>query len=338
MSLHHLYYLHETGGKKKQEDYIWPAPGHAGHDSSLFIVCDGVGGSENGEMASRLVAEFVGRAISDHPEQELSQVYITELLKSAQQALISYARANELNGDMATTFSMLALFPEKAFIAWCGDTRVYHLRTGKVLFRTEDHSLVNTLVKNGEITMEEARTHPQRNIILNAIRADGSPVEPESTWISSLQDGDYFLLCTDGLLENVSDNDLQYLSTSEAANTDVVAWLQEKCAGKTRDNYSLYLLQVQVATGQATGGKRHKFLLPALITVLGGAGVLAFVFKKDQPAAAMEISSDSATIRPPVGQPAPAKAVNTDTLPEIEIVSDADTTKTADSSHQKPLN
>lgn len=333
MSLHNLYYLHETGGKKKQEDYIWPTPGKATAESRVFIVCDGVGGSENGEMASRLVATFAGQALTSSAINELSQESIIELLKQAQQELISYATKNGLNGDMATTFSLLVLFPEKAFIAWCGDTRVYHVRKGDILFRTEDHSLVNTLVKNGEITEEEARLHPQRNIILNAIRADDSPVEAEGVWISSLQDGDYFMLCTDGLLENITDKDIQYLSTDGQADPkDVIQYLQEKCLGKTRDNYSMYLLQVQGITHPSGTKKKYRNLLTGLIALLAGVAVLAFIMKMDNQTPASGAVNDSAAARPSVNRPAPTavRATNTDSLPEIEIISDADTVQSKD--------
>lgn len=245
MNLSNIYFLHEIGGKKKQEDYIWPSENSATPDDKIFIICDGVGGSENGELASKIVSEFVAATLQEIPTANLSTKTINDILLLAQQKLVSHAKLYALNTDMATTFTLLALNDDKAFVAWCGDSRVYHLRNGKVLYKTSDHSLVNTLVKKGEITEEEAQLHPQRNIILKAIKADNSPIEAEAHWITDINNGDYFMLCTDGLLENITDTDLTILlKQKDENNTDLISAFQQYCFNKTRDNYSMYLLHI----------------------------------------------------------------------------------------------
>ncbi len=267
MKLSNIYYLHEIGGKKNQEDYIWPPAGAATGSDKIFIVSDGVGGAENGELASRLISECMGAALQQIPAAHLNSEVINNLLKTAQHKLVDYARERSLNEDMATTFSLLVLNGSRAFISWCGDSRVYHIRNGNILYKTSDHSLVNTLVKSGEITEAEAAAHPQKNIILKAIRADYSPIEAEAIWVNNIEDGDYFLLCTDGLLENISDNDLTSLIQKTDPEEEAMIYaFQQYCFNKTRDNYSMYLLQT--GPGNLAGAPAKRKLLIGSLLVL----------------------------------------------------------------------
>ncbi len=285
MKLTSIYYLHEIGGKKNQEDYIWPPAGSALPDSKVFIICDGVGGSDNGEVASRMIAEYTGNKLSQALPAAISADYVNQLLAAAKENLLTYAAANGLNKEMATTFTLLVLFRNKAFIAWCGDSRVYHIRNGEVLYKTADHSLVNSLVKKGEITEAEAMTHPQKHIILKAITGDDASSEADTEWINDIAAGDYFMLCTDGLLENISDKDLKLLLNDHAAsNTDIVAAMQAKCFGKTRDNYSMYLLQASPETLADTPVKKAGAKKPVMLVVLLALlviGGLVFFFMKN---------------------------------------------------------
>ena len=269
MDLVGVYHLYEIGGKKNQEDYIWPASGNATLQDRVFIVCDGVGGSENGEIASRLIAEFIAKQVVKYSETEMSQVLINELLEEGRRKLMKYAKEQGLNDDMATTFSMLILYDKRAFIAWCGDTRVYHLRHGIPLYKTEDHSLVNALVKEGEITGEEARLHPQKNIILRAVKADGSPIDAEGYWVDDIQDGDYFMLCTDGILENVTDDDIKFLlNQNDEGKINLVKSFQQFCFNKTRDNYSMYLVKIRMAGKRKASGSRIGYVMFLLLLVI----------------------------------------------------------------------
>ena len=302
MILTNLYYLYEKGAKKNQEDFIWPAPGTAVSENRVFIVCDGVGGSENGEIASRIIAEYTGNYLLQTPPASISTVYVNNLLAAAKEKLINYAQTEGLNKDMATTFALLVLFNDKAFICWCGDSRVYHIRNGDILYQTMDHSLVNTLVRNGEITEAEASVHPKKHFILKAITGDDTVSEADGHWITDLAEGDYFLLCTDGILENVTASDLkQWLTNPGMPNVDTL--MQEKCRGKTRDNYSMYL--VQVSLRMVPPKKRPKgkprvlwMLLVALLLVASG---LLFYFNRSggMPVRSFPVGQDTGTIAQP---------------------------------------
>ncbi len=278
MILTHYYYLNELGSKKNQEDFIWPDPLTVGTSNKIFIVCDGVGGSSKGEIASRMVAEYVGNALQKADLSLISADYINSLLLEAKDAMNNYSRKANAGGDMATTFAMLVFYADKAFISWCGDSRVYHFRKGVILYKTEDHSLVNSLIKSGELTETEASIHPQKNIILKAIKADSAIIDAEGGWTSAIETGDYFLLCTDGLLENWSSEDLAaLLEKNDKTKIDMVAAIQSRCFNNTRDNYSMYLLKVKMEE-DAVPKKRGRGLFLLLFVCLAVIAVAAYLF------------------------------------------------------------
>lgn len=275
MDLSQIYFLSEVGGKANQEDFIWPEAGKASLHNKVFIVCDGVGGADNGEIASRIISETVGNAISKLENREMSGAIVNTLLTEARNALVKYAQQNGLDTNMATTFTLLVISERKVFISWCGDSRIYHFRNGEILYRTSDHSLVNSLVKSGEITEEEALIHPKKNIILKAIKADDSPIEADHYLINDVQDGDYFMLCTDGLLENIADKDLKFLLTqNDKGNIDIIKAFQQFCQGKTRDNYSMYLLQVKLNLKSTAYKKKILFLTAFLILLISASAII----------------------------------------------------------------
>jgi serine/threonine protein phosphatase PrpC len=242
MKISDISFLYEIGLKKNQEDFIFPIAGSANTSDKIFIVCDGVGGSESGEFASKIVAEHVGQALQKSDLEKITIQKVNSLLSEAKNKLIAFAKLNNVT-NMATTLTLLVLKEKHAFIAWCGDSRIYHIRNGKVLYKTSDHSLVNSLIKSGEISEDEARKHPQRNVILKAIQNDSINPDAEGFEIIEIKTGDYFLLCTDGVLENIGDRELNII-LNENKSGDLISHFQSYCKGKTRDNYSMYLLSV----------------------------------------------------------------------------------------------
>jgi len=274
-------YLHETGAKRNQEDFLWPLPGTASEQDRIFIVCDGVGGSDSGEVASQYIAEWVAQGLRQASEAEVGLPLVNALLEEARSRLMEHALLKGLGKDMATTFTLLYLMNDRAFIAWCGDSRVYHLRGDKVLFRTTDHSLVHSLVRTGELSEEDARDHPQKNLLLKAIRADEPGPEAEGHWVEEMRDGDYFLLCTDGLLENISDADVLFLlQQSEHRETYLAKAFRTYCYNKTRDNYSMYLIRVSPSVAPALpvssqrGGSRSLLVLLMVVLIAAAAFVM----------------------------------------------------------------
>jgi protein phosphatase len=180
---------------------------------------------------------------------------------------------------------MLALVKRRAFICWCGDSRVYHVQKGEINFQTQDHSLVNTLLKSGDITADEVEAHPQKNVILKAVRADETISEAECHWIKKVRRGDYFLLCTDGLLENISERDIKFLlEQNDRGTIDLVQSFQKFCYNKTNDNYSMYLIKVDPGKSAFSKLSTWLFILLSLSVLTAGALVYRnrYVAKKHE--------------------------------------------------------
>jgi hypothetical protein len=149
--------------------------------------------------------------------------------------LITYAREYRLDNELATTFTMLILYDQKVLMSWYGDSRIYHLRGGEILFRTEDNSLDSEPMKNTNIA--------------RGIKADSSPINAEIKWIEDVQNGDYFLLCSKGIIENVTDEDIKFIvSQNDKASVDLTGSFRRLASEKTVDNYSMYLIRVNVGT------------------------------------------------------------------------------------------
>lgn len=273
-----IYYLFEVGQKIKQEDYIWPVPGKANENDRVYIVCDGAGSFDNGGVASKLICQFMAGNVLKFSEQKMSRELIDRLLMEARDRLILYAKEYRLDTDLATTFSMIILYDQKVFMSWCGDSRIYHLRGGGILFKTEDDSLVSKPTKNATIS--------------RSIKADSSPIYAETKWIDYVRDGDYFLICSKSIIENVTDDDIRLLvSPNGKTNIDPTSTVKKLLFEKTPENYSMYLIRVNVDKQKRSGNSRieairkqaSRFARPIFFivaTIILGLLIMIFYFRK----------------------------------------------------------
>lgn len=177
-------------------------------NGDVFVVCDGVGGVAGGDKASSIAVDAIIEYFKREEYTNVPQA-INNAMQYANEKILSYASVYREYSGMSTTACVLLLQEKNAFIAHIGDSRIYlYLGKEKELHRlTKDHSYVQSLVDAGEITDEEAETHPRKNIILKSL---GHDFEVEPT-IDMLQpkNGDIFLLCTDGLNGMISDNTIE---------------------------------------------------------------------------------------------------------------------------------
>lgn len=243
------YALNEIGGRSNNEDSIYPPKGEVGIDDNLFLVCDGVGGNDKGEVASQLVCEAFSFYFNEKPldDQTLfDKEFVTGALEYAQGKIDDYLMEHPEAQGMGTTLTLLHLNSQGATIAHVGDSRVYQLRDGKIIFKTDDHSLVNQLVKDGMLTEEEALTHPKKNIITRAIQGNSvKPTVPDVFVQNDVQKGDYFFLCTDGILEQITDSTLEQIIAADTTDEEKINEIDLRCKGKTRDNYSCYMVPIK---------------------------------------------------------------------------------------------
>ena len=221
------YSLQELGQRANQEDSLFPALGKSTSDDRLFVLCDGMGGHEKGEVASATVCETISCVILStwHPDEALSDELFQQALCSAFDALD--AKDNGEERKMGTTLTFLCLHANGATVAHIGDSRIYQLRPASdttpahVVFRTQDHSLVNDLVKIGEITEEEAKHHPQKNVITRAMQpCQEQRAKADIAHLTDVQTGDYFFMCSDGMLEQSTDDNILNIITKPNATDE----------------------------------------------------------------------------------------------------------------------
>lgn len=273
-----LFCLNELGRRSNNEDCVSPPKGAATAADNLFVVCDGVGGEKRGEVASELVCTsmhdyFQNKIIAGSNAREIIQ----QAINHACEKLAAYVATDAAAKRMSTTLALVLLGERSVTAAWCGDTRIHHIRNGRVVWKSKDHSLVSELIAQGELTEEEARTHPRRNVItrsLNALHANSAVDFHE---ITGFETGDYLLLCTDGLLEHVTEKVIHAVLTDEAEK-DKAKGFSSYCNGITKDNFSMYLIRAAHAPRKLKPISSRSKTFIAILLVLVCIATLFFIF------------------------------------------------------------
>lgn len=235
----------EKGGRLNNEDSIYPLAETANSNQNLFLVCDGVGGAEKGEIASALACESFQSFFSTFREGEPSADFINRAIRYAEARFDDYVAVHPEAKGMATTLTMTFIGSAGISLAHVGDSRIYHFRKGHILYQTEDHSLVNSWVRLGKITPEEAVNHPQRNVIIRAIQGTEHPTEADVVLLNDIQAGDYLFMCSDGVLERINNEELSDIFKRSSCPEEIKNAIMAACSGKTRDNFSFYIIPIQ---------------------------------------------------------------------------------------------
>ncbi len=208
---------------------------------SLFIVCDGVGGLPYGEVASKLACSSISDYFKSSPSALYNGNYLSKALQyTIQQFQETENRYPELK-NMATTVVLIAFDSNSAIIAWLGDSRLYHIRNNQILFVTEDHSLVNDLRKQGNTDEEELKSI--RNFITNSLSTKTKgDFSLHNISKKEILTGDFFFLCTDGVLENITEEKINAIFSPELSLNEIRANLINDCEGKTNDNFTFQII------------------------------------------------------------------------------------------------
>ena len=242
----------EIGKKDNQEDYLFPS--HADKCSRVFIMCDGMGGHDNGEVASMTAATVLGTYLDSCSEINIP-VFEAGLEKA-------YDALDDIDTNSSkkpgTTLTCLCFNDNSFLVAHIGDSRVYHIRPsqynptlkrGGILYQSSDHSLVNDLLKAGELTEDEARDFPQKNIITKAMQPHlEKRYKADVYQFDDVKGGDYFFICSDGILEQLSNDSLcRILAEKNLDDKEKLHEIKSICDGKTKDNYTCWLIPVDKA-------------------------------------------------------------------------------------------
>ena len=210
----------------------------------LFVVADGMGGAQAGEVASEMAVESFDRELPDgSPAEALVQV-----IEDANRRIHDRSRAESKRAGMGTTVTAAYVGESEVTIAHVGDSRAYLLRDGRLERLTRDHSLVGELVARGKLTEEQAESHPQRSVITRALGPEPDVQVDVST--CRARDGDVFMVCSDGLTSMVSEAKvtpiLERASSLEQAGRELIAAAND--AGG-RDNITVILFRLEEVEG-----------------------------------------------------------------------------------------
>ena len=237
-------YLHEIGFRENQEDALWP--NEAGVESRLFILCDGMGGHEHGEVASQTVCQSIGKWYQEHlnAEDVLSDDQLREAIEYAYTELDKYADGSPR--QMGTTLTLLYIGSKGVTAAHIGDSRIYHIRPEVgVLYQSRDHSLAFDLFQAGEITYEEMATYPQRNVVTRAMTpGEDNRMRPDIIHISDIKSDDYFYMCSDGMMEKMTNNDLMSMLSADMDDKMKVGYLK-MATNQSFDNHTAWLIHIK---------------------------------------------------------------------------------------------
>jgi protein phosphatase len=248
------YAVSEKGYRLNNEDSIFPQPETIVNDQKLFLVCDGVGGAKKGEIASSMACDYFHAYFSSMLKGDPTPEFIQKAVQYTEAHFDAYVSEHPEAQGMATTLTMLYVGANGVTLAHIGDSRIYQFRGGEILHQSEDHSLVGSLVKLGQLTPEAALKHPQKNVILRALQ-QGSHTEADVVLIQDVQPGDYFFMCSDGVIENFTSEALASVFRKQMASEVIKDILMESCDGKTHDNFSFYIIPVQNVQDSARYGQ-----------------------------------------------------------------------------------
>jgi protein phosphatase len=228
---------------------------------SVWLVADGMGGHAKGEVASRVVKDTIlARVANGMP--------LRESVLDAHRAVVAEAESSSDSAAMGSTVVAIKVGADSADVVWVGDSRAYLWRKGKIRRVSRDHSLLEVLLSTKQVSEAEARVHPKRHVVLQTLgMGEPTPDEVSVDWRTR----DWFVLCSDGLSDELTDDELAELlanssSPKQAADSLLAAALKKGA----RDNVSVLIVEC--------GARPRAFHLRWLPIVLGVLGALMLVW------------------------------------------------------------
>ncbi|WP_410506382.1 Stp1/IreP family PP2C-type Ser/Thr phosphatase [Haloimpatiens sp. FM7315] len=232
--------ISDIGNKRdNNQDYVGY---YNDKEKNVYVVADGMGGHNAGEVASKLAVESILEYIKDSNNISNPEKVIEEAIKHANDRIFHLSSNKDAYAGMGTTVTTCLLFKGRLIMANVGDSRGYIVKKGKLNKVTKDHSLVQQLVDNGAISNEQAINHPNRNIITRALGIKYSV--KVDIFNLSLKGIDKVLLCTDGLTKELTDVEIQRVISAHSENNTICRVLIDECKKKeASDNISVIVFE-----------------------------------------------------------------------------------------------
>ncbi|OIQ96908.1 serine/threonine phosphatase stp [mine drainage metagenome] len=235
-------------------------------DALLLVVADGMGGHRHGEIAAQLAVTTMTEAFQRLAVPTLASPakFLTEHIQQIHDSIDQYAQENEMLEAPRTTIVAAVVQRGMLYCAHVGDSRLYHYRDGHLLFRTEDHSVVQSLYNRGMISKDDMTTHPYRHKVSNCLGGDVAP-KIDLADRQELVEGDTILLCTDGVWGAVADNEIKHILNNPSIADGITTLLDhaETASQQQGDNMS--------AIGLQWGDKLSSHLAVSTVTMALGA-------------------------------------------------------------------
>ena len=228
--------------RRINQDYVFCEENAIGKLPNLFIVADGMGGHNAGDYASRFCVEFFTQRIKESDLSSPIAMIEAAITKTNENLRSKAQEQSELEG-MGTTFVAATIFDKEMYVANIGDSRLYVIGN-EMKQITVDHSLVEAMVKTGELGRDEARIHPNKNIITRALGANVT-VEPDFFEVN-LEEGDTVLMCSDGLTNMLEDEMIEKIIRENSDHLEIAAETLVKCANQNggKDNIAIVIIKL----------------------------------------------------------------------------------------------
>lgn len=251
--LGHVGVITDTGRKRRRNEdaYVCEPP--------LFAIADGMGGAQAGEVASRLAAA----ALKESGAKTLGgEQRISDLIQEANRRVYDRSSTDPNTSGMGTTITVALVENGNVAFGHVGDSRAYLIRHGRMEQVTEDHSLVNELMKSGKLSREEAEAHPQRSVITRALGTD--PDVDADTFTIEAKAGDVFLLCSDGLTDMVREREILELVERNREDLDAALKSLVKAANRSGGEDNITVVAFEIAESQVLthDGETREHVLP----------------------------------------------------------------------------
>jgi len=250
----------------------------------LFAVADGLGGHEAGEIASALAIKKLISAAPKRPDR----MALDRAVRAANSAVIKAVQDGQGKSGMGTTMTAAIIGEGRVVVAQVGDSRAYLLRRGRLMQMTEDHSIVAAMVRSGTLTVEQARSHPQRNVITRALGTEES-LQVDTYEFEALR-GDRWLLCSDGLTTMVPNDRIEsILAANPLPSAAAEALIQAANNAGGHDNISVVIVDITeeyIPRGSTGRGMRWWLKVLALLALVAtillatGWGVTQYAYSR----------------------------------------------------------
>ncbi len=238
-------YFQSDIGKRRKSNQDYTATFTNQKNQLLALLADGMGGHQAGDIASRQAVEELGFAweATTIDDSEKADQWFLQHIQQTNQRIFEKGQSQPTLSGMGTTLEVVTLLDNHLALAHVGDSRIYLFREQRLIALTEDHSLVNALLKSGEITQEMAENHPRKNIITRSLGMPGS-LEVDVA-IHKIEDHDQLLLCSDGLTNMVSEPKITQILLEAASLQDASQRLIDEANAKGGlDNITVLLIDV----------------------------------------------------------------------------------------------